>query len=55
MERPPRQFRVSYTIIGQILQKIIVQASDANAAIAVVKAMFGNKIIIGYVEEIKNW
>jgi hypothetical protein len=46
-----RQWLVSYTIPGQCLQKIIVTADGINAAREIVKAMFGGKAIIGYIEE----
>jgi tRNA threonylcarbamoyladenosine modification (KEOPS) complex Pcc1 subunit len=48
-----RRFRVNYTIPGQILQKIEVQASDVNAARSIVQSMFGPKTLIGYIEEVR--
>ncbi len=47
-----RRFSVNYTIIGQIMQNIVVSATDANAAMAIVKSMFP-KAIIGYITEVK--
>ena len=48
-----RRFRVSYTIPGQILQKIEVTATDVNAARSIVQSMFGPKTMLGYIEELK--
>jgi hypothetical protein len=48
-----RNFEVSYTIPGQIMQKIVVQASDVNAARNIVRGMFGPRVIIGYIQEVK--
>jgi hypothetical protein len=48
-----RKFRVSYTIPGQILQKIDIMASDINAAREIVKSMMGSKVIMGYIEEVR--
>jgi tRNA threonylcarbamoyladenosine modification (KEOPS) complex Pcc1 subunit len=48
-----RKFRVKYTIPGQNLQVIDVQASDLNAARSIVQSMFGPKTLIGFIEEIR--
>ena len=48
-----RKFRVSYTMPGQILQKMDVNASDINAAREIVRSMLGPRVIIGYIEEIR--
>jgi hypothetical protein len=48
-----RKFRINYTLPGQILQKIEVSASDVNAARSIVQAMFGGKVLVGYIEEIR--
>ena len=49
-----RNFEVSYTIPGQILQKIVVQASDVNAARNIVSGMFGPSVIIGFIQDSKK-
>lgn len=49
-----RNFTVDYTIPGQILQKVVVQASDVNAARNIVRGMFGTNVIIGFIQETKK-
>lgn len=49
-----RNFEVSYTIPGQILQKIVIQASDVNAARTIVRGMFGPTVIVGFIQEAKK-
>lgn len=46
-----RQWKVSYTIPGQVLQQIVVQATDVNAARKIVQSMFP-RAVTGYIEEI---
>lgn len=46
-----RQWEVSYTLPGQIMQKMIVQASDINSARQIVQSMFA-QVLVGYIREV---
>jgi hypothetical protein len=48
-----RKFRISYTLPNQPLQKIDVTASDLNSARVIVMAMFNQKVLIGFIEELR--
>jgi Arc/MetJ family transcription regulator len=46
-----RQWRVNFTLPGQVLQQIVVQATDVNAARKIVQSMFP-RAVIGYIEQV---
>lgn len=47
-----RKWEVSYTLPGQVMQKMVVTATDINAARAIVTGMFP-KVIVGYIQEVR--
>jgi hypothetical protein len=44
-----RKFRVNYTPKNMVMQKIVVEATDVNAAREIVRQMFPGAMI-GYIE-----
>ena len=46
------QVRANFTIPGQVLQQIVVQATDVNAARKIVQSMFP-RAVVGLIEEVR--
>jgi hypothetical protein len=47
-----RRWQANFTLPGQVLQQIVVQATDVNAARKIVQSMFP-RAVVGLIEEVR--